>query len=129
MSKILIADDEPYIRMLLEQTLEDLEDHGIEIFSAEDGQDAMDIIHQERPNLVFLDVMMPRLSGFDVCSLVKKDSSLKDHVFIIMLTAKGQAMDKQKGLEVGADIYMTKPFNPDEVAMKAYEVLGIQFDG
>lgn len=129
MRKILIADDEPYIRMLLEQTLEVLNDHGIETITAEDGQDALEIIQKERPELVFLDVMMPRQSGFDVCSKIKSDPKLANEVFIIMLTAKGQELEKKKGMEVGADIYMTKPFNPDEIAIKACEVMGVEYNG
>lgn len=120
--KILIVDDEPYIRLLLEQTLEDLEDEGVELLTAENGEEALDIINAEKPNLVFLDVMMPKMNGFDVCNAVKNELSLKD-VYIIMLTAKGQEFDKHKGKEVGADLYMTKPFDPDEVVKKSMQVL------
>ncbi|HBV99404.1 MAG: chemotaxis protein CheY [Peptococcaceae bacterium BICA1-7] len=124
MAKILIVDDEPHIRILLEQTLEELEDEGVELDTADNGQDALDSIKAEKPDLVFLDVMMPRMNGFEVCSAVKNDLGLKD-VYIVMLTAKGQEFDRQKGLEAGADIYMTKPFDPDEVVEKAREVLGL----
>jgi DNA-binding response OmpR family regulator len=121
--KLLIVDDEPHIRLLLEQTLEELEDQGVELLTADNGEDALEIITTERPNLVFLDVMMPKMNGFDVCHKVKNELKLND-VFIIMLTAKGQEFDKQKGNDVGADIYMTKPFDPDEVLEKSMEVLG-----
>lgn len=124
MARILIVDDEPHIRILLEQTLEELEDEGVELDTADNGQDALDSIKAEKPDLVFLDVMMPRMNGFEVCSAVKKDLGLKD-VYIVMLTAKGQEFDRQKGLEAGADVYMTKPFDPDEVVEKAREVLGL----
>ena len=77
-----------------------------------------------KPNLVFLDVMMPKLSGFDVCSRTKKDLGLKD-VYIVLLTAKGQEFDRQKGQDVGADLYMTKPFDPDALLQKARDVLGL----
>ena len=123
--KILIVDDEPHIRALLEQTLEDFEDNDVEIFTAKDGQEGLEIIKDEQPNLVFLDVMMPKMNGFDVCQAVKHELNLQD-VYIIMLTAKGQEFDKKKGLESGADTYMTKPFDPDEIIEKASTVLGIE---
>lgn len=123
--KILIVDDEPHIRLLLEQTLEELEDEGVEILIAENGEEGLDEIERERPQLVFLDVMMPKMNGFDVCHQVKKELKLQD-VYVIMLTAKGQEFDKEKGREVGSDIYMTKPFNPDDVLEKAREILGLQ---
>ncbi|MGD9001922.1 MAG: response regulator [Anaerolineae bacterium] len=122
--KILIVDDEPHIRLLLEQTLEELEDAGVELLMAANGKEALEIINSKKPPLVFLDVMMPKLNGFDVCDTVKNDWGL-DGVYIVMLTAKGQEFDKQRGQQVGADLYMTKPFDPDEVLEKAEEVLGL----
>ena len=122
--KLLIVDDEPHIRMLLEQTLEDLEDEDVELFMASNGQEAFDIIQEEKPQLVFLDVMMPKMNGFDVCQKVKKELNM-DSIYIILLTAKGQEMDKEKGIAVGADEYMTKPFDPDTIMEKAMNVLGI----
>ncbi len=120
--KLLIVDDESHIRMLIEQTLEDLEDEGVELLFAENGEQALDIIKKEEPNLVFLDVMMPKMNGMEVCQKVKKELNLS-HVYIILLTAKGQEVDRQKGLEMGADRYMTKPFDPDEMLAIAEEVL------
>ena len=122
MSKILIADDEPHIRLLLGRILEDFEDDGVELLTANDGAEALEIIKSEKPNLVFLDVMMPRISGFDVCQKVKVDLRL-EKIYIVMLTAKGQEIDKQRGLEVGADIYITKPFDPDKILEITEEVL------
>ena len=122
--KLLIVDDESHIRMLIEQTVEDLEDEGVEIMTASDGEEALETIKAEKPNLVFLDVMMPTMNGFEVCSAVKKELNLEG-IYIILLTAKGQEFDKQTGEEVGADQYMTKPFDPDELLEKAKEVLGI----
>lgn len=122
MAKILIVDDEPHIRMLLEQTLEELEDEGVDFLTAENGEEALQIIKEEKPDLVFLDVMMPKMNGYEVCDTVKNQLKT-DNVFVIMLTAKGQEFDKQKGAEVGADIFMTKPFNPDEILEKARAVL------
>ncbi|MCB9639327.1 MAG: response regulator [Myxococcales bacterium] len=122
--KILIVDDEPHIRLLIEQALEDLEDEGVELLTASNGEEGLQLIQQERPNLVFLDVMMPRLNGFDVCRSVKQELRLPN-IYIIMLTAKGQEFDKNKGIEAGADLYMTKPFDPDDLYEKAREVLGL----
>ena len=121
MEKILIVDDEAHIRMLLEQTLEDFEDKGVKFFSADNGRKALDIIINEKPDLVFLDVMMPELNGYDVCSKVKQELGLNE-VYIIMLTAKGQEYDKKRALEAGADLYITKPFDPDFIINKTEEV-------
>ena len=122
--KILIVDDEPHIRMLIEQTLEELEDDGVEFFTAENGEIALEIIQSEKPQLVFLDVMMPKMNGMEVCRRVKKELNIQD-VFIILLTAKGQEIDRLKGQEVGADVYMTKPFDPEAILSKAREVLSL----
>ena len=122
--KLLIVDDEAHIRMLLEQTLEELEDDGVSFFSAENGEQALEIIQTENPQLVFLDVMMPKMNGMEVCRRVKKELAL-DKVFIVLLTAKGQELDRQRGQEVGADLYMTKPFDPEIILKKAREVLGL----
>lgn len=124
MSKILIVDDESHIRLLIEQTLEELEDAGVEIMTADNGADALETIKTEKPNLVFLDVMMPRMNGFDVCQTVKRQLNLND-VYVVMLTAKGQEYDRQRGADVGADVYMTKPFDPDELLERARQVLGL----
>lgn len=122
--KILIVDDEPHIRLLLERTLLDFEDDDVEILIADNGEAALAMIQAEKPALVFLDVMMPKMNGFDVCQKVKKELGLAE-VYIVMLTAKGQEFDRQRGQEVGADIYMTKPFDPDEIRNKVKEVLGL----
>ncbi len=122
--KILIVDDEAHIRMLIEQTLEELEDEDVEFLTADNGETALELIRNELPNLVFLDVMMPKMNGMEVCRRVKKELGL-DHVFIIILTAKGQELDRQKGQEVGANLYMTKPFDPEVILNKAREVLGL----
>jgi DNA-binding response OmpR family regulator len=110
--------------MLIQQTLEELEDEGVQLLTASNGEEALDAIQSARPNLVFLDVMMPKLSGFDVCERAKQGLGLKD-VYIVLLTAKGQEFDRQRGQQVGADLYMTKPFDPDALLEKAREVLGL----
>jgi len=123
----LIVDDEPHIRMLIEQTLEELEDEGVEFLTAENGEIALDIIQREMPSMVFLDVMMPKLNGMEVCRKVKKELGLNS-VYIVLLTAKGQELDRQRGQEVGADLYMTKPFDPEVILAKARQVLGLAND-
>ncbi len=120
--KILIIDDEAYIRLLLEQTFEDLEDEGVEIFTAANGSEGLEKARAEKPDLIFLDVMMPEINGFDVCLAIKREMT---DAFVILLTAKGQDYDRQRGEEVGADLYMTKPFDPDELLDKAEEILGL----
>jgi two-component system, OmpR family, alkaline phosphatase synthesis response regulator PhoP len=122
--KILIVDDEPHLRTLIQQTLEELEDDGVELLSAANGEEALETIRDERPNLVFLDVMMPKKNGFDVCHAVKNELGL-GHIYIVLLTAKGQEFDRQRGQKVGADTYMTKPFDPDALLEKARSVLGL----
>ncbi len=122
--KLLIVDDEAHIRMLLEQTLEDLEDDDVEFFFADNGESALSLIEINKPDLVLLDVMMPKMNGMEVCQRVKQNRDL-DNVYIIILTAKGQEVDKQKGLDVGANRYMTKPFDPDEILHVTREVLGV----
>ena len=84
----------------------------------------MRIINEEKPQLVFLDVMMPKMNGMEVCRKVKKELLL-DQVYIVLLTAKGQEVDRLKGQEVGADIYLTKPFDPETLLERAKKVLGI----
>jgi two-component system, OmpR family, alkaline phosphatase synthesis response regulator PhoP len=120
---ILIVDDEPHLRTLIHQTLEELEDEGVQLLTASNGEEALATIEAVKPNLVFLDVMMPKLSGFDVCKRTKQELGLTG-VYIVLLTAKGQEFDRQRGQEVGADLYMTKPFDPDALLEKAREVLG-----
>lgn len=122
--KVLIVDDEPNILILMEQALEKLEDdHDVELLTAKNGLEALELIKVEKPDLVFLDVMMPKMSGLEVCDTIKNKLAMPN-IFIVMLTAKGQEFDKQNGIAVGADLYMTKPFRPKEVLQKSKEVLG-----
>ena len=120
--KILICDDEPHIRRLIEQSLEDLEDEGVEILSAADGEEALGRIRDEHPDLIILDVMMPKLNGFEVCEKVKRDERLSSS-YVMLLTAKGQEYDRKRGEEVGADRYMTKPFDPDDLLAVVRDIL------
>jgi two-component system, OmpR family, alkaline phosphatase synthesis response regulator PhoP len=126
--KILIVDDEPHLRTLIQQSLEELEFEGVELFTASNGDEALEMIREEQPNLVFLDVMMPKKNGFDVCNAVKNELGMS-HIHIILLTAKGQEFDRQRGNEVGADRYMTKPFDPDALVAEARSILGLPLPG
>jgi two-component system, OmpR family, alkaline phosphatase synthesis response regulator PhoP len=117
--KILIADDEPNIVISLEYLMKR---EGYEVLIARDGQEAIDTILRERPQLVLLDVMMPNKTGFEVCQEVRATEGVKDTP-ILMLTAKGRETDVAKGLGVGATAYMAKPFSTKEIAQKVRELL------
>ncbi|MDO8376010.1 MAG: response regulator [Aquabacterium sp.] len=117
--KILIADDEPNILISLEYLMKR---EGFEVHLARDGREALALLQQERPRLVLLDVMMPHLSGFEVCQALRADEALKD-TLVLMLTAKGRDTDVAKGLGVGADGYMTKPFSTKELVQKVRSLL------
>ena len=124
--KILIADDEVHIRILLEQTLEDLVDaFDIQLFFASDGDETLALIRQEIPHLVFLDIMMPKRDGYEVCQAVTQDPETKD-TKIILLTAKGQETDRSRGASSGALYYITKPFDPDHVLGLAKKLLNLE---
>jgi DNA-binding response OmpR family regulator len=124
MPTVLIVDDEQHIRLLIEQVLEDLEDEGVEVRTASDGETALDAVRDHRPELVFLDVALPMRTGFEVCRAIKDDPALRGTV-VVMLTAKGQAYDRVAGLAAGADRYLTKPFDPDELLDVARGALGM----
>lgn len=118
-TKILIADDEPNIVISLEYLLQR---EGYAVVVARDGQEALQAIARERPALVLLDVMMPHKSGFEVCQAVRADEALA-HTKILMLTAKGRETDVAKGMALGANTYMTKPFSTRELVQKVAELL------
>ena len=114
--RILLVDDEPLIIKGLRFTLEQ---EGYEILTAADGEEALEVFHSEPVDLVLLDVMLPKLDGIQVCQRIRETSNVP----ILMLTAKGEDMDKILGLEYGADDYMTKPFNILEVKARIKTVL------
>lgn len=118
--KILIADDEPNILISLEFLMKR---EGYEVVVARDGQEAIEAIARERPDLVLLDVMMPNKTGFDVCHEVRADESCNG-IIIVMLTAKGRDTDVAKGMALGANAYMTKPFSTKDLVQKVHEFLG-----
>ena len=118
-TRILIADDEPNILISLEYLMKR---EGYEVHVARDGQEALDAMQRVHPRLVLLDVMMPRKTGFEVCQALRADEALKD-TLVLMLTAKGRDTDVARGLGVGADAYMTKPFSTQELTQKVRELL------
>ncbi len=125
MPKILIVDDELAMRTLLKEILEEFEDKGVELLTAENGEEAIESIKAEKPELVILDVLMPGMNGFEVCNTVKNELEMKD-VYVMILTTSGQEYNKQKGKDVGVDIFITKPFDPDEFIKKVSKVLEIE---
>ena len=121
--KILIVDDEVYIRTLMEQALEDLEEEGVEILLAQEGNEGLRFAREQKPDLMFLDIMMPKKNGYEVCEEIKGDPELKN-IYIIMLTGKGQATDRAWGEEVRANEYITKPFDVEQLVEHVKSYLG-----
>ncbi|HBE28742.1 MAG TPA: DNA-binding response regulator [Ktedonobacter sp.] len=115
-SMVLTADDDPH---LLRLVMRNLEFEGYEVLTASDGKQALELIEAREPDLVLLDVMMPKMDGFTVCQRVREFSSVP----IIMVTARGQEQDRVSGLDLGADDYLTKPFGVDELLARVRAVL------
>ncbi len=121
MSKhILIVDDEPNIVLSLEFLMRK---GGYEVSTARDGDEALAAIEERIPDLVLLDVMMPRKDGYQVCQILREREDLND-VRIVMLTARGRDVEREKGLSLGADDYITKPFSTQDVVNKVRQLLG-----
>lgn len=120
MKKLLIADDEPGVRTLVRMTLLN---ESYEIIEAADGREALARARDDHPSMVLLDVMMPGLSGFDVCRELKSDP-MTAAITVVMLTAQAQDYDRDRGLAAGADAYFTKPFSPVALLKKVDEVFG-----
>ena len=116
---ILVIDDEPYILRSLSYLLSR---EGYSVETATNGEAGLERVRNLRPPLVFLDIMMPNMNGYEVCEQVKQDPNLED-TYVIMLSAKGQQIDRERGLLGGADEYMTKPFSPREVAQRVRSIL------
>jgi DNA-binding response OmpR family regulator len=117
---VLVADDEPNIVISLEFLLQQ---EGYRVQVAHDGQEAWEAIQRQPPDLVLLDVMMPRLSGFDVCQKIRENPAWQQ-LPIIMLTAKGREVEVSKGLALGADAYISKPFSTQELLAQVRALLG-----
>jgi two-component system alkaline phosphatase synthesis response regulator PhoP len=118
--KVLVCDDEPYI---VESVSYVVRKAGFEVDVAEDGEEALTKAQEMRPDLIFLDIMMPKLSGHEVCRRLKDDPETRS-TYIVMLTARGQEEDEKRALDMGADEFMTKPFSPRKMRAKLQEVLG-----
>jgi two-component system, OmpR family, alkaline phosphatase synthesis response regulator PhoP len=116
---ILVIDDEPYILRSLSYLLQR---EGYTVETATNGAEGLQRVRSLRPPLVFLDIMMPRMNGYEVCEQVKQEPSL-ENTYVIMLSAKGQQIDRERGLLGGADEYMTKPFSPHEVVQRVQTIL------
>lgn len=122
--KILIVDDEEPLRLLVRATLEDESGEGrYEIIEAADGNEALEVARREQPELILLDIQMPGLSGLEVCKMLKDDPVTSD-LTIVMLTAKGQQSDRERGFAAGADDYFAKPFSPLELLQLVDRVMG-----
>jgi two-component system, OmpR family, alkaline phosphatase synthesis response regulator PhoP len=116
---ILVIDDEPYILRSLSYLLTR---EGYQVETATNGEEGLERVRSLQPPLVFLDIMMPNMNGYEVCEQVKQDPSLAG-TYVIMLSAKGQQIDRERGLLGGADEYMTKPFSPRDVAQRVRSIL------
>jgi len=112
--RVLVVDDEPFILRSLSFVLERA---GFDVLQARDGDEALEQLRDHRPQVCLLDVMMPRRSGYEVCEIVKGDPELRD-THVIMLTAKGQEVARERGLAAGCDEYLTKPFSPSLIVEK-----------
>ena len=120
MSKqILIVDDEPNVVVPIQFLMEQ---QGYRVMIAERGEDALDLIYHYKPDLVILDIMLPGIDGYEVCEIIRLDPNYRD-VRVMFLTAKGREVDIAKGLALGADAYLTKPFSNDELVAKVKELL------
>ena len=117
--KILIVDDEPNIVMTLEYTFKK---QNFEVFIARDGSEALDILENNKPDVVLLDIMMPHVDGYQTLTHIKKTKSLKD-TKVVFLTAKNKASDIEKGLKLGADKYLTKPFSVKKIVSEILELI------
>ncbi|MGL2967107.1 response regulator transcription factor [Flavobacterium sp. XGLA_31] len=119
MKKVLIVDDEPNIVMSLEYTFKK---NNFEVFIARDGQEALDILKNNFPDMIILDVMMPMVDGYSTLEQIKKDANLK-HTKVIFLSAKNKEKDIEKGLALGADAYLTKPFSVKKLVDQVMDLL------
>ncbi|MBU0940915.1 MAG: response regulator [Flavobacteriaceae bacterium] len=119
MRKILIVDDEPNIVMSLEYTFKK---NNFEVFIARDGQEALDILKVQLPDIIILDVMMPMVDGYATLEQIKKDERLQ-HCKVIFLSAKNKEQDIEKGLQLGANLYVTKPFSVKKLVDQVQELI------
>ena len=118
--KIMVVDDEPYIARVIKFKLEQ---EGYTVISANDGITGLSKIKEEKPDLVLLDVMMPGMSGYEVCQKIKGDAELAG-IPVVILTAKGQERDREQGFSMGASDYITKPFSPNRLLELVKSIIG-----
>ncbi len=121
MAKILIAEDEPDIRDLISFTLQFA---GHDVVAVGNGAEALEAAPGVMPDLILMDVRMPRMTGYEACAAMKLDDRIK-HIPVVFLSAKGQDAEIQNGLEVGASEYLLKPFAPDELTQRVSELLSM----
>jgi two-component system, OmpR family, alkaline phosphatase synthesis response regulator PhoP len=119
---IVVIDDEPYALRAMSYLLTH---EGYEVVTASNGEEGLERVRELRPPLVFLDIMMPRLDGHEVCQQIRADPALND-TYIVMLSAKGQQVDRERGLAEGANEYMTKPFSPREIVKRLAEIFNLE---
>lgn len=123
--KILVADDEPHILRVVKDKLANA---GFVVVTATNGEEALELARRELPDLILLDVMMPKANGFDVCRQLRQEARFAA-VPIFLLTARGQEVDRQMGLAAGASEYITKPFSPRQLLQTVQEKLGVAAAG
>ncbi|MEJ2696074.1 MAG: response regulator [Candidatus Sulfobium sp.] len=117
---VLVVDDDPYVQRSLTFVLRR---EGFAVEVASNGEEAMFKARNTRPKIVFLDIMMPKMNGFSTCRSIKEDVELKE-IYVIILTGKGQEIDREQGFREGADEFITKPFSPREIVSKVRALLG-----
>jgi len=120
--KVLVVDDEVYILHILDFILGA---ESYDVVTATNGEQALQKVRDEKPDLVILDIMMPKLDGYETCRMIKNDAATK-HIPVILLTAKGREIDQKLGREVGANDYITKPFSPNKLIERVQAILGVR---
>lgn len=125
MKKLIIVDDDNNIRLLIRQTLEELE--GIEIREANNAEDALDMVQQIKPDLILLDVTLPNMNGYEFIEKIKQSPEFES-IKIFMITAKAQEKEINRGIALGANLYITKPFDPEYLLINACEYLNISIE-
>ena len=120
--KVLVVDDEVYILHILDFILGA---ESYDVVTATNGEQALQKVRDEKPDLVILDIMMPKLDGYETCRMIKNDNATK-HIPVILLTAKGREIDQKLGREVGANDYITKPFSPNKLIERVQAILGVR---
>jgi two-component system, OmpR family, alkaline phosphatase synthesis response regulator PhoP len=120
--KVLVVDDEVYILHILDFILGA---ESYDVVTATNGEQALQKVRDEKPDLVILDIMMPKLDGYETCRMIKNDTATK-HIPVILLTAKGREIDQKLGREVGANDYITKPFSPNKLIERVQAILGVR---